>query len=213
MLLLDLPNELLLHLAESLELERDISALARTNGRLHNLLSGYLYENNVKHHGSSALIWAAYHGRIGTAQRLLDKGADVNVQVCPAIGYTRYPTRCPNLSYESAQTTYEGRTPLLWAAEKGHEALVKLLLQNGVDVNVMDQNEQTALQLAVDAGHREVARMLVANGADMNASDNADWPAVGLGHQWREELVEVRISAGLGRPSPPPPTHSKCMVM
>lgn len=208
MLLLDLPNELLLHLAESLELERDISALARTNGRLHHLLTGYLYENNVKHHGSSALIWAAYHGRIGTAQRLLDKGADVNVQVCPAIGYTTYS----DLSYESSQTTYEGRTPLLWAAEKGHEALVKLLLQNGADVNMMDQNGQTTLQLAVDAQHREVARMLVANGADMNERDFADWPAVGLGHPWREELVEVRISAGLGRP-PPPRRHNRCVVM
>ncbi|KAH7110762.1 ankyrin repeat-containing domain protein [Dactylonectria macrodidyma] len=199
MLLLDLPNELLAYIAETLDLERDISALARTNARLHNLLSDYLYENHVKHHGSSALIWAAYHGRIETAQKLLDKGADANVQVCPTIGYTTYS----DLSYKPAETTYEGRTPLLWAAEKGHEALVKLLLQSGAGVKMEDQNEQTALQLAVDARQRAVARMLVANGADMNARDFADWPAVGLGHPWREELVEVRISAGLGRPPPP----------
>ncbi|KAH6867608.1 ankyrin repeat-containing domain protein [Thelonectria olida] len=207
MLLLDLSNELLIYIAETLELERDISALARTNARLYNLLSGYLYENHVKHHGSSALIWSAFHGRIDTAQKLLDKGADANVQICPAIGYTTYP----DLSYESAQTIYEGRTPLLWAAEKGHEALAKLLLQNDVDVNMVDQNGQTALQLAVDARHKAMARMLVANGADMNARDFADWPAVGLGHPWREGLVELRISAGLGRP--PPPRRNTCMMM
>ncbi|EGU85447.1 hypothetical protein FOXB_04039 [Fusarium oxysporum f. sp. conglutinans Fo5176] len=207
MLLPDLPNELLLHFAESLESEGDISALARTNASMHNLLSDYLYENNVKQHGSSALIWAAYHGRIETAQRLLDNGADANVLVCPTIGYTTYP----DLSYESAQTTYEGRTPLLWAAEKGHEALVKLLLQNDADVNIMDRNGQTALRLAVDAQHRAVARMLVANGADMNAGDYTNQLAVDLGHPWREELVDVRISAGLGWPLAP--KDSKCVVM
>ncbi|RKK83103.1 hypothetical protein BFJ68_g17471 [Fusarium oxysporum] len=174
---------------------------------MHNLLSDYLYENNVKQHGSSALIWAAYHGRIETAQRLLDKGADANVLVCPTIGYTTYP----DMSYESAQTTYEGRTPLLWAAEKGHEALVKLLLQNDADVNIMDRNGQTALRLAVDAQHRAVARMLVANGADMNAGDYTNQLAVDLGHPWREELVDVRISAGLGWPLAP--KDSKCVVM
>ena len=27
-----------------------------------------------------------------------------------------------------------GRTPLLWAVEKGHEAVIKLLLEKGADV-------------------------------------------------------------------------------
>ncbi|KAH6874188.1 ankyrin repeat-containing domain protein, partial [Thelonectria olida] len=113
---------------------------------------------------------------------------------------------------KSAHTTYEGRTPLLWAAEKGHEVLVKLLLQYGADVNMMDQNEKTALQLAVDARHKAVARMLVVNGADMNAGDYFPGrPVVGLEHPWREELVEVRISAGLGRP--PPPRRNSCVMM
>ena len=32
-----------------------------------------------------------------------------------------------------------GRTPLSWAAESGHEAVVKLLLENGAELETKDE--------------------------------------------------------------------------
>jgi len=38
-----------------------------------------------------------------------------------------------------------GNTPLHWAASGGHIDTVKLLLKNGVDVNALNKNGDTAL--------------------------------------------------------------------
>ncbi|PVH91238.1 hypothetical protein DM02DRAFT_473495, partial [Periconia macrospinosa] len=66
--LLHLPNELLCRISENLELERDINAFAQANCRLYRLLNTYLYRYNIRHSGSSALLWAAQHGQEATAQ-------------------------------------------------------------------------------------------------------------------------------------------------
>lgn len=55
MLLLDLPNEILLLIAENLQLEGDINAFARTNDRLYGILNPYLYRHNVERKDSTAL--------------------------------------------------------------------------------------------------------------------------------------------------------------
>ena len=81
MFLLDLPNELLLSIADRLELERDINAFARTNRRLYYLLNAYLYRHNMQKFGGSALLWAAEHGREVTAQWLLGEGAAADIHV------------------------------------------------------------------------------------------------------------------------------------
>ncbi|KAH7151404.1 ankyrin repeat-containing domain protein [Fusarium sp. MPI-SDFR-AT-0072] len=73
----------------------------------------------------------------------------------------------PNL-----KDTYS-RTPLWYAAQNGHEAVVKLLVAAGVDVNAAaaaDYGEQTALQAAAEGGHLEVIEKLLAAGADINAA-------------------------------------------
>ena len=56
MLLLNLPNEILLLIAENLQVEGDINAFARTNNRLYSILNPYLYRYNVKRKDSIALI-------------------------------------------------------------------------------------------------------------------------------------------------------------
>jgi ankyrin repeat protein len=75
MSLLGLPNEILLLVTLSHELEADINALARTNRRLYSLLNLHLYWHNVLYSGSRALLWAAKHGQEPTIRMLLDAGA------------------------------------------------------------------------------------------------------------------------------------------
>ena len=54
-----------------------------------------------------------------------------------------------------------GRTPLSWAAGRGHEAVVKLLLETDkVDVDSKDSYGQTPLSWAAERGHEAVAKLL-----------------------------------------------------
>ena len=53
-------------------------------------------------------------------------------------------------------------TPLSWAAEAGHEAVVRQLIERGdVNINTKDTNRHTPLSLAAGAGHEAVVRLLV----------------------------------------------------
>ena len=57
------------------------------------------------------------------------------------------------------------------AAEKGHGHVdvAKVLIQNGADVNAVDEDKWTALHFAAENGHVDVAKVLIQNGADVNA--------------------------------------------
>jgi ankyrin repeat protein len=52
------------------------------------------------------------------------------------------------------------RTPLSWATENEHEAVVKLLLEAKADVESKDGNRQTPLSWAARNGHEAVVKLL-----------------------------------------------------
>ena len=59
------------------------------------------------------------------------------------------------------------QTPLYYAAEKGHLAVARLLVERGANVNAEDGFfGASPLQLALQGGHLELARWLLARGAD-----------------------------------------------
>jgi ankyrin repeat protein len=60
---------------------------------------------------------------------------------------------------------YEGMLPLTAAAKGGNPEIIKLMVQDGADVNQPDLNRRTPLQYAESAGHTEAAALLRSLGA------------------------------------------------
>ena len=88
-------------------------------------------------------LWeAARAGDAARVQKALEGGADVNAKA-------RY-----------------GMTALAFAADKGHETVVRLLVERGADVNVQDTFYGVRpIDLALSNGHLETARLLLARGS------------------------------------------------
>lgn len=53
---------------------------------------------------------------------------------------------------------FSDSTPLHLASAKGHDAIVRLLLDCGATIDRRDENGKTALDLAIENGHRYVLR-------------------------------------------------------
>ena len=70
----------------------------------------------------------------------------------------RYSQRYADLSI----CTHDGRTALHHAASRGHEAIVRLLLERGADPAGGENSQFTALRMAAENGHMAVVRLLLA---------------------------------------------------
>lgn len=57
------------------------------------------------------------------------------------------------------------RTALHYAADYGHNAIVKLLLKRGAQIDARTLNQGTAVMLAAVSGHESVVQLLLGNGA------------------------------------------------
>lgn len=143
---LSLPTEIILLIAQNLDDERDLNALARTNRRNYDLLDPVLYRHDVLYTHSSALRWAVLERVERTVRKSLDHGASVDDN--------------DSDSNELLEMFYQA--PLLSLAVKdGDEGITKLLLEHGADPNTRDQSGKHALTQAVFCRHIPVIRLLL----------------------------------------------------
>ena len=64
-----------------------------------------------------------------------------------------------------------GYTVLMWASCHGRLDIVKLLLRNGADVNIIHRDGWTALIYVSYIGYLEIVKALLSRGADVNIID------------------------------------------
>ena len=66
-----------------------------------------------------------------------------------------------------------GRTPLHLAAQRGHQEIVDLLIQEGAEVNSRNEEDKAMpLHFAAEEGHLNIVKVLVKHGAALNDEDN-----------------------------------------
>jgi ankyrin repeat protein len=94
--------------------------------------------------------------------------------------------------FDWTQTNRERQLGMHLAARWGHEAVVRLLVEQGADVEARDEDGQTALHRAARYGHEAVVRLLVEQGADVEARDEVGWTALHWAARYGHEVV-VRL--------------------
>jgi ankyrin repeat protein len=125
--------------------------------------------------GATPLHRAVQNGMVMTASILIRNGADIEA---------REKTRS---------------TPLVFAvlSERNTDSVVKLLLDAGAHVNVVDDSNFTPLHWAAFTGHAGAAELLLKAGADVNAMDLVGDSALHTAAQrgkWK--VVEVLLKYG-----------------
>src|SRR5690606_29234372 len=111
---------------------------------------------------------ALVYGNVRMAELLVRRGA----QEAPLSEPAAFQAACMRLDRDAA-TALAARDPrllrrgepMLEAARMGRADVVALLLELGVDVDVMDRTELRGLQAAVMGGSLDVVRLLVEHGA------------------------------------------------
>lgn len=62
----------------------------------------------------------------------------------------------------------DGITMLMWASKNGYAEVVKLLIEEGSNLDMQDKKGRTALMLASRRFHTEVVSLLIRNRADVD---------------------------------------------
>jgi ankyrin repeat protein len=94
---------------------------------------------------TKSLVASAETGDLKAAKNALKKGADVN-----------------------AKDEFYGNTALQEASFGGYENIVRLLIENGADVNIKGKGGLAALHHAVIGSRENIVQLLLKNGADVN---------------------------------------------
>ena len=92
---------------------------------------------------------------------------------------------------DAAKADGNGWTPLHYAAHEGHEATVRLLMQQRhVDINSGDSINQTPLSMAAENGHEAVVRLLISHDEiDLDSKDLKHRSPFSLAVRNRDEAV------------------------
>ena len=134
--------------------------------------------NAATHDKSTPLMIASRYGHVNVVTFLIEHGANMDLKHKTgktALHYVVYHNNdcCDVLSCfikngaDVNATTNDNSTPLMIASKKGLVNVVTFLIEHGANVELQDNNGETALHYAVDSC--DVLSFLIRNGADVNS--------------------------------------------
>ena len=144
---------------------------------------------NVSYKYHNPLFYAAFYKNEKVVKKIIEKGVDVN--------YSDYKI-APVLSL---------------IAQQGDVEALKILIENGADVNILDDG-WSPLGRAINAGNVENVRYLLEQGGDVNAKgydgDNLLYKAV---DKWHDiEIIEMLIDYGAALEAKERPSNTALML-
>ena len=77
----------------------------------------------------------------------------------------------------------------------GHLGIVKILLNNGADINLQGSGGQTALAMASYEGHSDIVKHLLDNGADVLLHDSDVYPPLALAAMQGNNKIVIELLA------------------
>ena len=136
----------------------------------------------------------------GNGRTCIVREPGTNKAITAPCDSTEYQYTALQLQFASAadiKTMSSDGARLIGAASDGDKKTIQALLKEGIDVNVRDWDDLTALIPAASAGDLDICKLLVKEGIDINAKDKdgitALMEASIMGHT---KVVEYLIEAG-----------------
>jgi len=112
--------------------------------------------NKVDENGWTPLTWTLWTDSLSTLELLLENGAKIEI----------VDSEC-----ETGCAT-NNSSPLHLAASRGKTPFVQVLVDNGADVNIKNEElNQTPLQLAAALGYTDIVKILIEKSCDIDAKD------------------------------------------
>jgi ankyrin repeat protein len=159
---------------------------ASKNGRIevvNKLLEQKLNLNLQDKQGETALELAAANNQADIVKLLLKKNADPNIQDqsgWSALMKAVYQGNTACVEALAVQSHQEVNRALLVAALTGHKDVVKVLLDNGAEVDTRADDGRTPLMLAAAKGDADMVAALLAVGAEPTLVDKSGATAAAL---------------------------------
>lgn len=172
--------------------------------------------------GMTALMWAAYTGRISMVRLLLAAGAKPDAR--NKMGQTALHSAAQNTAEAEGlavatvllakganvnATDHYGGTALMIAAKDGRLSLLRLLLNNHANVNASDARGMTPLMEAAAFGGAPIVEELIRRGADVNAKDKSGKTVLQVlraapfeynsGANFSQEVLKEQLEKGLAQ--------------
>lgn len=138
------------------------------------------------------LLTASFEGDLNKVNICLLNGANVNVQ-----GGGRGLAIHDGSGFGDVLALW-GASPLMWAAFKGHDSIIRRLLQAGAQVNYqIRRNGLTALMMATLMGNQITTQLLIQAGAQVNVqTSNGVSPLMLAAWRGHLEIVKQLFTAG-----------------
>lgn len=170
--------------------------------------------------GAPAIVQASMYGHLSAVKMLIDRGADIDNKnefpLCPLTalliasidGYVEIVKLLVARGAKAEAEVFQGTTtPLVACAGNSlssfterHMGIVNLLLDNGHNIEALDENGGRPLILAARNGNTELLKLLLDRGANVNARTSSDESGTSaldeVATDGRLELVRLLLDRG-----------------